>query len=395
MIPVLLPPPQFLKVFAYEVALIGAAALVGIAAWRQRRDATWRMHPVLPVVAALWAWAALSFFWVRDPWWWAFGVRKLGIGVLAMAFAYVLARSVKRETVLLGIAAAALGLTLATLLRAGSFAGAGTEAAARIGATDLGWGTSNFIAALLVLMLPTVLYLALHAARPGARALGWITLPLMALVMALGASRGGSLLLVLVSLWVIFRERLTPRTIALAIGFVIAVVVLVTGPLGENLLGRFVDPRELGSIVIRLFYFREAWRRLVEHFPLGIGQGQGYGFPDHLGTEDPHNYLLVVGSELGLVGLVLWIAVLVLLWRAAGRMSRRPETRDAARALRLTIVFSQLNSLFEPTFQGLQYHFLFYWICGAYLGAYDPARGARIVEASSESSRLETNPLSP
>lgn len=394
MIPVLLPPPQFLKVFAYEVALIAGAAIVAVAAWRARREETWRVHPLLIVVACLWGWAAFSFLWARDTWWWAFGVRKLGIGVLSFAFAYVLARSVRRETMLHGIVGAALSLTLATLLRAGTFTGAGTEAAARIGATDLGWGTSNFIAALLVLMLPTVLFVALHAAAPAARTLGWITLPLMALVMALGASRGGSLLLVLVSLWVIFRERITPRTIALGFGFVIAVVVLVTGPLGQNLLERFVDPKELGSVVIRLLYFREGWRRLVENLPLGIGQGQGYGYPDHLNTEDPHNYLLVVGGELGLVGLVLWGLVLVMLWRAGGRMAHSPETRDAGRALRLTVVFSQINSLFEPTFQGLQYHFLFYWICGAYLGAYDPARPARSRETSSESSAARTKPLS-
>src|SRR5262249_4335553 len=143
-----------------------------------------------------------------------------------------------------------------------------------------------------------------------------------------------------------------------------SIAVLLVGPLGPELIARFVDPRELSSIVIRLMYFREAWRRLVANFPLGIGQGQGYGYPDHLSTADPHNYLLVVGSELGLVGLVLWAVVLVLLWRASGRILHQPGGRPAAEALRATLVFSQINSLFEPTFQGLQYHFMFYWICG-------------------------------
>jgi len=27
-----------------------------------------------------------------------------------------------------------------------------------------------------------------------------------------------------------------------------------------------------------------------------------------------------------------------------------------------------MNLMFEPTFQGLQYHFLFYWIFGGYVG---------------------------
>jgi hypothetical protein len=67
-------------------------------------------------------------------------------------------------------------------------------------------------------------------------------------------------------------------------------------------------------------------------------------------------------------------------------MVRNPHTAASGRALQLTFVISQANSLFEPTFQGLQYHFLFYWIVGAYLGAFGaPAgRSAALRERSSE-----------
>ena len=54
-------------------------------------------------------------------------------------------------------------------------------------------------------------------------------------------------------------------------------------------------------------------------------------------------------------------------------------------AMQLTIIVSQLNCLFEPTFSNLQYHFMFYWILGAYFGSVwqpaDMAVGSAPLEA--------------
>jgi len=161
----------------------------------------------------------------------------------------------------------------------------------------------------------------------------------------------------------------------LLLGALVAIALLLVGPGAERLLERFTDEKELGSFVIRLMYFRVAWHRLLDHLPFGMGQGQGYTYADRLATEDPHNYWLVVGPELGIPGLVLWITILVMLWRRASAMARVPETRVAGRAMQLTLLISQLNSLFEPTFQGLQYHFLFYWIMGIHLGSADRVAG--------------------
>jgi len=38
-------------------------------------------------------------------------------------------------------------------------------------------------------------------------------------------------------------------------------------------------------------------------------------------------------------------------------------------------VISQISTVFEPTFQGLQYNFLWFWIVGAYLGTYEERMG--------------------
>ena len=49
----------------------------------------------------------------------------------------------------------------------------------------------------------------------------------------------------------------------------------------------------VGSMTIRIWYFREGWWRLLEHLPWGMGLGQGYANPDHLHGIDPHDYWLL------------------------------------------------------------------------------------------------------
>jgi hypothetical protein len=367
-IPALLPPPQFLKVFAYELALLVAAGALLLIGLRGRRDWLWRVHPVEVGVAALLGWAIFTGLWSRDTWWYAFGIRKMGIGLLALWTAYRLTRFCRPETLHLGIVVGALSLSGAVLVRTMSWSAAGGGTVARVASTDLGWGTSNFIAALLVLMLPTVLLVAIHSRARWERILSWTTLPLIGLVISIAASRGGALLLLLLVLAFIFEGRLSRQRFAVLIGLLAAFAVVLWGPFGPRLMERLTDPRDLGAVVLRLVYFREGVRRLDESLPWGLGLGQGYGHPDHLSTTDPHNYWLVIGPELGVPGLMLWVTALALMWRTGLRLSRSPITRAAGRALLFTIVISQVNSLFEPTFQGLQYHFLYYWIVGAYLG---------------------------
>jgi O-antigen ligase len=168
----------------------------------------------------------------------------------------------------------------------------------------------------------------------------------------------------------------------IAAGLAAAVAGVLASPLGSGFLLRFTSLRELGSITIRIWYWREAWLRLVEHLPLGLGLGQGYAYADKLQNIDPHNYWLVVGSELGVLGLLLWAAVLVITWRAVGLLGSAPEMRGRVFALQVAFVLAQLHTLVEPTFQGTQYQFLWFWLFGGYL-AYGVAEEADAASASS------------
>ena len=370
LIPALLPPPEFLKMFAYEVSLGLVAAVVLFAGVRWRRAWVAKLDPIELAVAAFLAWGMVSLLWSSSTWWWLFAVRKYGIGLLALWTTWRLARDLRARDLDLGVTVGALALALATLVRAlqSGLLTAGTGFSRREG-TDLGWGTSNYIAALLVLMLPTALNLALHSPRRTARVLGWTTLPFAALVMAIAASRGGALLMVTVALLYIFRQRIGRRTMLLGLGLAVALGLLIAGPGSGLFLSRFTSPRELGSILVRLFLLRAGWRRLVDHFPLGMGMGQGIVEPDHLGAGGPHNYFVLLGSEVGIPGVILWIVVIVLIWRRGWRYLHDPAKALTAQALLMTLAIGVANSMFEGTFEGLQYQFLFFWIVGAYLGA--------------------------
>jgi O-antigen ligase len=237
------------------------------------------------------------------------------------------------------------------------------------------------------MMLVTPLALAIAVESRGARRVAaWVTVLLVATLQLLIASRAAaSLFLVGMLVQVAFMGeggKARRRRGLIAAGLVAAVAGLLASPLGAGFLLRFTSLRELGSITIRIWYWREAWLRVVEHLPFGLGLGQGYAYPDKLQNIDPHNYWLVVGSELGVPGLLLWAAVLVITWRAVGRLGTAPEMRGRVFALRVAFVLAQLHTLVEPTFQGTQYQFLWFWLFGGYF-AYSAAEDAGAASASS------------
>ncbi len=76
----------------------------------------------------------------------------------------------------------------------------------------------------------------------------------------------------------------------------------------------------------RTDYYRASWEMLREHPWLGVGFG-GYSFTNDKRQRYlyPHNYFLEIGSETGLIGLVLFCVFLGLaLWRSANVLRHQP-----------------------------------------------------------------------
>lgn len=376
MLPVAFVAPKLGKVFSYEVLLVGIFIGMLVVGWQRRSAWLGRLSTVELVVIAFLVWGLLSVFWVREFWWWVFGVRKYLFGILALWVAWRLARFVDHEVLLAGIPLGACAVSLAVVAKASQagFFGSVNAENMRTTATDLGWGFANYLAAIVAVMLPTGIYLALNGTRRWVRAVGWASIPAAAVLVTIAASRGGAVMLLAIALFAIFRSKVKPW-LAVSASLMLLLFMLV-GPGGQFLLARFSRVEDAYSVVSRFIFFRDAWQRAVDHWPLGMGLAQSFSYSDRLGINDPHNYWLSLASEFGLVGLLLWTAQTIIVWRRIVPLVRDPATEHAGRALQLTFAVAQLNLLFEPTFTGIQYQFIYYWVLGVYFGVFEDRRSA-------------------
>lgn len=385
-VPASLAAPMTFYTYPWEITLCGLLLLLLIEGMRRRADWLTRWSRLEMAMALFTLLGLLSLFWVFDARTYIIHARRLLLGMGTLWAASRLPAVASKRWFEAGVLGAALSVALAGLGRWVSSGFTAEEAMLRRPeVTNLGWGTANFLATLMMLVSPVALAIAVES-RGARRVAAWVTMLLVGTLQILIASRAAaSLFLIGTLVQVTFMGqggRAGRRRGFIAAGLAAAVAGVLASPLGAGFLQRFTSLRELGSITIRIWYWREAWHRLVDHLPFGLGLGQGYAYADKLQNIDPHNYWLVVGSELGVLGLLLWAAVLVITWRGVGRLGSAPEMRGRVFALRVAFVLAQLHTLVEPTFQGTQYQFLWFWLFGGYL-AYGTAEAAAAPSASS------------
>jgi O-antigen ligase len=378
--------------YQYLLAALGGMVLL----YGLHRRAAWmlRLDPIEVANLAFIAWAMFTVFWCWDPMWYMRGVRRHLTGLASFAIAYRVGRLMERSQFELGLIAGAFTLAAAALYRRISM-GISIEEAAfrRTETTDLGWGTANYIATLLLLLTPLVLSIALNSRQRWLRVFAWPTVALVGVVQIVIASRAATVLFVIGTLLQVFGFRSRRHAVTL-IATTVGMIALFVSPLGQSFILRFTSLRELGSMSVRIWYFREAWQRILHHFPWGMGLGQGVVYPDRLYGNDPHNYWLNIASELGLAGVVGWVVVLVLIWKRLSQIAADPEWRHVGRALQVSFWLGQLHTLVEPTFQGPQYQFVFFWIMGGYLGLY-ACRARPMVTESAVPQSYRPAPLLP
>jgi hypothetical protein len=367
--PTLFPLPFMMRaLWPLELTTFAFAALVAVqgAVWR----APWltRLEDVEVANLAYVGWALFTGFWCGDGSEYLTGVRRLLLGVTGLWIGLRLRNVVGRRSFELGLTGCATTLAISALVRRSSTGlSEKTLLLHRDVATDLGYGGANFIATLLLVLTPLLLVMARRSVSRLRRVVTWGVLVLIALVQVLIASRAASVLFVAGVL--AFFGRSVSRRRWLAVGAAaVGLGGLLASPLSAGLLARFTSVRDMGSIVVRIWYWREAWRRTIAGFPWGIGLGQGRVWPDHLQHIDPHDYWLFVSSELGVIGVVAWLVVLIVLWRRIQRAPGDDVGRERAHALHVAFWLSQLHTLVEPTFQGPQYQLLHFWVFGGWLG---------------------------
>jgi O-antigen ligase len=170
-------------------------------------------------------------------------------------------------------------------------------------------------------------------------------------VLVIVIGRTGYLVLALLSAYFILVTLRTWQSRALALAFVAAFFVgaySVSGSFQERISGIVSDleqwtpgAADRTSVGQRIEYVRTSARIIAGHPLTGVGTG---GFAaayrgateSTLVTSNPHNDYAMIGVQVGLPGIALLVALYVLLWRDAGRLSSRLD-RDLLRGMVLTM----------------------------------------------------------
>jgi hypothetical protein len=211
------------------------------------------------------------------------------------------------------------------------------------------WLHPNALGGLLALLLPLAIVPA-TTARGGRRGLALLAAGLLGLGLVLGGSRGATISVALVIIWlahVRFRRGLATAVAVLAVA---AVLIGVRAPLSERLATlSSSDP----STAERIQEYR-AFPGYVASYPLGIGFVETISFEaEPLVGEGPRigssNLWLVYALHLGLPGLAIFLWVSYRWWREVGAVSA-----DAASAYDLAtkacVYTAFLTGLFDHYF---------------------------------------------
>ena len=133
------------------------------------------------------------------------------------------------------------------------------------------------------------------------------------------------------------------------------------------------------SIGQRLSYYSTTLHMIAKRPLIGAGTGgfevayaeevKGTAMPP---SNNPHNQYLLITGQLGVIGLVAFVGLLVVAWRGAARLPTVPE-QDMARGLVLAMATGCLfNSLLLDHTEGM----LFCWLLAVLHGGYPRRPGA-------------------
>ena len=212
------------------------------------------------------------------------------------------------------------------------------------------------------------------------RVLPLLVIPLFLLAAVLSGSRAGLLAGVAVGAVASLKVRGRLRTGAVAAGAAVLVIATATvwafaPPAFTNLFQeRFVEQTvQQRYLSDRTDIWAAAWRLAVEHPLGGAGLDGFYGYIGvNQGVEYPHNYVLGVAAEGGLIGIGLLTTAIVLWTRTVRGGGERPQLTGLAVA---AAVFVALSSLFSGDYYDARLAWLFAAMAAA--AAVIPAAQAR------------------
>jgi len=204
------------------------------------------------------------------------------------------------------------------------------------------YANPNDLAALCLLALGVVMTIFMSTSfRNLVRFGAGIAAVLLLLVILMTQSRGAFLGLV-VFLFILF-ICVMKKSVRIALGmFFVMLVVAVSVP--DTVWDRLSAIKMLtssstlheadgeGSAAQRFEILKVAWRIFSDHKVSGVGLGAyplaNASYAPHLGAKDTHNTYLNIAAEVGLPGLILWLALVGSVLLYSHRRQRRAESKE-------------------------------------------------------------------
>ncbi len=249
------------------------------------------------------------------------------------------------------------------------------EATALSEVTRLGspaWGRSNYFASMMLLWVPVYLSQSVYSTSPKLRLFSGVSAVAGMLVFFFTLSRGGYLaLFVGLVVWVILgaaSRRLSSALVAtiLSVAVVSVALTLVYSsvlegyPFASNIQSRVLtlgDP----NTTSRLELWQHAARIAAEN-PLGIGAGNYRGFTQFVDLS-VHNAYLLAALETGILGGVIFLALLFFFFRQNYRLMavlRGSPAEPLAFGFVVSFVAILINIAVEASFEGVVFGWLFW-----------------------------------
>jgi O-antigen ligase len=201
------------------------------------------------------------------------------------------------------------------------------------------FGNPNDMALNMVSFLPLAIVLVLGRSSLPLRAVAALGVPAIAAAIVFSKSRGGLVGLVAMLLVLLYQlGRLRPRVAALVVVTSLAAVPLLPSSFVDRMSSIVnADEDRTGSREARKNLLREGYQTFLDNPIFGVGAGQFQNYRPEERVEawrETHNAVLQVASELGVGGVVIFTAVIVSGFAAAGRARRALRGADRSRRAR-------------------------------------------------------------
>ena len=290
------------------------------------------LNTALIVQAAYVVWASLSMAWALDPDATVVMFDRVVLNFIFSILVWEFAVTYGQQLWILR--SLLIGMLVPLFMMFASFLGVyrmdwGDESVRYTG----GGHDQNYMAMMLSIGIVLAVYLGTASSRLDRwlRPFYWVFTVLAAVAAMLTGSRSGFACLVAAAIFAAILAGVSRRKIiysALVLGFVVFIGILIRYVVPMALQQRSTEfDTETGTLALRLGYWQRGLGVSFMKNPLaGIGAG---GYPSvttaltGVKTGTAHNDLILILVELGVIGLLLYVAFLYFVFRAAWSMPRR------------------------------------------------------------------------